>query len=102
MNHIDGNPGNNNITNLEISNPSHNQFHALRTGLKKKPGLTSKYRNVSYIKNPRAKNKWVVCINHNGKTSFGWKTFSTEIEAAKYADELLDSIEDTERLRNFP
>jgi len=101
LNHIDGNPGNNRINNLEISNPSHNQLHALHIGLKKPTGA-SKYRHVSYIKNnPRAISRWAVCIRHNGKTSYGWKTFKTEIEAAHYADELLDSIGDTQRLRNF-
>lgn len=102
INHIDGNPGNNNVSNLEISNPSHNQLHALRLGLKA-PSGASKYHHVSYIKNnPRAKARWAVCIRHNGKTSYGWKTFMTELEAAIYADELLDSINDTQRLRNFP
>lgn len=102
INHVDGDKQNNAITNLEVSNPSHNQLHAIRTGLKPKAGITSKYRHVSFIKNPKAKKKWAVCIKHNGKSSFGWKTFYTEIEAAKYADELLDSINDTQRLRNFP
>lgn len=101
INHIDGNPGNNSINNLEISNPSHNQLHAIRIGLKSPQGI-SKYHHVSYINNPRAKSRWAVCIRYNGKSSYGWKTFMTEIEAAKYADELLDSINDTERLRNFP
>ena len=101
LNHIDGNPKNNDISNLEVSNPSHNQLHAVRTGLKKHNAI-SNYRHVSYVKNPRAKKKWAVCIRHAGKSSFGWKTFMTEEEAAKYADELLDSIGDTSRLRNFP
>jgi hypothetical protein len=102
LNHIDGNPGNNSITNLEISNRSHNQLHAIRIGLRAPTGV-SKYHHVSYIsKNPRAKARWAVCIRYNGKTSYGWKTFMTELEAAKYADELLDSINDTQRLRNFP
>jgi hypothetical protein len=102
INHIDGNPGNNNIKNLEISNPSHNQLHAISLGLKPKYGVTSKYYRVSYLKNPKAKNKWAVCINHQGKSSYGWKTFYTELEAAQYADKLLDLIGDTVRPRNFP
>lgn len=101
LNHIDGNKLNNSVSNLELSNPSHNQFHAIRNGLKPKVGK-SQYHNVSYIKNPRAKAKWAASINHEGKSSFGWKTFMTEIEAAHYVDELLDSIGDTQRLRNFP
>lgn len=101
LNHKDGNKSNPRLTNLEISNPSHNQFHAVRLGLRSKVGK-SIYHNVSYINNPRSKSKWATCIRHNGKSSFGWKTFMTEIEAAIYADELLNSIGCTQRLRNFP
>ena len=102
INHKDGDKANNAITNLEISNPSHNQLHAVRTGLKPKTGSTSFFNNVSYITNPAAKAKWAVCIRHQGNSSYGWKTFLTEIEAAIYVDSLLDSIGDTERARNFP
>lgn len=102
INHIDGNPGNNCINNLEISNASHNQLHAVRTGLKSKSGKSSKYRYVCYIKNQKSGKKWAVSIRVGRNSSFGWKTFYTEEEAAIYADQLLDSIGDTERLRNFP
>lgn len=99
INHKDGNPENNHIDNLEPSNASHNQLHAIGTGLKPKVGKTSKYYRVSYI----AKyDVYAVCMKHNGKSSFGWKTFKDELEAAKYADELLDMIGDTVRPRNFP
>jgi hypothetical protein len=101
INHIDGNPGNNAVTNLEISAPSHNQLHARHVLGKGVKGKSSKYHNVSYVKNPRAKNKWAACIKHAGKSSFGWKTFATEEEAAKYVDQLLDEIGDTIRPRNF-
>jgi hypothetical protein len=101
INHIDGCKTNNFASNLEVSNPEHNQFHALRTKLRPIRG-TSQYRNVSYVKNPRAISKWAASIRHNGINSFGWKTFKTELEAAMYVDELLDSINDTNRLRNFP
>ena len=101
LNHINGIKTDNSVSNLEISDPSHNQFHAVRAGLRGPTGL-SQYRYVYYVKNPRAVKKWAACIRHNGKSSFGWKTFNTEIEAAKYADELLDSIGCTDRLRNFP
>ena len=101
LNHKDGNKQNNALTNLEESNSSHNQLHAVRTGLTPKVGK-SKFNNVSYVKNPRAKKKWAASIRYAGKSSYGWKTFDTEEEAARYVDELLDSIGDTERNRNFP
>lgn len=101
LNHIDGDKTNNHATNLEVSNPSHNQIHAVVTGLSPKQGV-SQYRNVSYVKNPRAVSKWAASIRHNGNSSYGWKTFKTEEEAAKHVDFLLDSIGDTQRLRNFP
>lgn len=100
VNHDDGNKANNRSTNLEVSNPSHNQLHAVRTGLVPKAGV-SVYRNVSYVSNPRAKSKWAASIRHDGKSSYGWKTFMTEEEAAKHVDWLLDSIGDTSRVRNF-
>ena len=101
LNHIDGNKQNNALTNLEKSNSSHNQLHAVRTGLTPKVGK-SRFNNVTYVKNPRAKKKWAASIRYAGKSSYGWKTFDTEEEAAKYVDELLNSIGDTERNRNFP
>lgn len=101
INHKDGNKASNHVDNLEVSNPSHNQLHAVRTGLVPKVG-SSKYRNVSYINNPRSVSKWAACIRHAGNSSYGWKTFLTEEEAAKHVDSLLNSIGDTDRLRNFP
>lgn len=101
LNHKDGDKTNNRVSNLEISNASQNQLHAVRTGLKVVKRV-SQYNHVSYLTNPRAKAKWAVCIKHAGKSCFGWKTFMTEEEAARYADELLDSIGDYQRLRNFP
>ncbi len=73
----------------------------MRTGLVTPKGV-SKYNNVSYIKNPRAIKKWAGSIRHAGKSSYGWKTFHTEEEAAKHVDSILDEIKDVSRNRNFP
>lgn len=100
LNHIDGDKTNNADSNLEVSNPSHNQVHAVNLGLTPKKGI-SMYRNVTYVKNPRAKSRWAASIRHEGKSTYGWKTFMTEEEAARYVDTLLDSIGDTQRTRNF-
>lgn len=101
LNHKDGIKTNNRAANLEVSDPSHNQFHAVREGLIPKQGI-SQYRNVTYVSNPKAVSKWAGSIRHEGKGTFGWKTFKTEIEAAKHVDALLDSIGCVSRLRNFP
>lgn len=100
LNHIDGDKTNNCVSNLEVSDPSHNQIHAVKTGLVPKVGK-SKYRNVCYMNNPKAVRKWAACISVEGK-SFGKKSFMTEEEAARHADYLLDLVGDTQRLRNFP
>lgn len=102
INHKDGNPTNNQIDNLEVSNPSHNMLHAVATGLRPKVGKTSKFCNVSYISSNRHVKKWVGCLSHSGNSSYGWKTFNTEVEAALHVDALLNSIGDTQRNRNFP
>lgn len=101
LNHKNGIKSDPRLSNLEESNPSHNQLHAVRNGLTPKVGI-SQFHNVTYLKNPKAKSKWAGSIRHNGKSCFGWKTFMTQIEAAEYVDELLDSIGDTQRPRNFP
>lgn len=99
VNHIDGNPENNRINNLEESNRSHNQLHACAMGLKKKQGK-SKYTGVFY--NSRNTNKpWIATLHHNGKSSYGWKGFATEEEAALHANYLMDRIGCTMRKRNI-
>lgn len=101
LNHHDGDKTNNRVTNLELSNSSHNQLHAVAMGLVTKRSVSS-YRNVTYVSNPKAKSKWAGSIRHSGKSTYGWKTFMTEEEAAAHVDSLLDSIGDTQRVRNFP
>tara|TARA_R110000803_G_scaffold149977_1_gene215415 strand:+ start:169 stop:759 length:591 start_codon:yes stop_codon:yes gene_type:complete len=101
INHKDGIKSNNIISNLEKSNPSHNQLHAYATGLSKSKGV-SKYYNVSYDKTVKGTlKKWIAEIRVHGK-QFGRARFENEIDAAKHVDYLLDSINDLIRKRNFP
>lgn len=101
VNHIDGDRANNNISNLEKSNPCHNQIHAYVTGLSKSKGV-SKYYNVSYDKTVKGTNKrWIAEIRVEGK-QFGRTRFENEIDAAKHVDHLLDTVNDFTRRRNFP
>lgn len=102
LNHINGIKTDNRLENLELSNPSHNQLHAVRNHLRRKVGK-SKYHNVSYAANrPELKKRWIACLNINGNSSYKFKYFVTEEEAARYVDKLLDELGDTERERNFP
>lgn len=99
LNHDDGNKANNKIGNLELSNPSHNQFHAVRNGLVPKVGA-SRFNNVTKVAYKSGTIRWAGSIRHAGQSSFGWKTFRTEIEAALHVDTILDSIKDVDRIRN--
>lgn len=101
LNHKNGIKIDNRIDNLELSDASHNQFHAVVNGLVPKVGKSC-YHNVTYVSNPRAKSRWAGSIRHAGKSTYGWETFKTEEEAARHVDSLLDSIGDTNRKRNFP
>lgn len=99
LNHIDGDKTNNAADNLERSNPSHNQLHAVVNGLVPKAG-TSKFNNVTCVTYKSGTVRWAGSIRHAGKSSYGWKTFRTEKEAAMHVDAVLDSIGDTTRIRN--
>lgn len=99
LNHDDGDKTNNKISNLELSNPSHNQLHAVRNGLVPKVGA-SRFHNVTCVTYPSGTVRWAGSIRHAKQSSFGWKTFHTEEEAARHVDSILDSIGDTQRIRN--
>lgn len=103
INHIDGNKTNNVLSNLELSNPVHNNTHAHTLPTTFKPGK-SKYRNVSIRLDKRNKNpqlEYHASIKINSKRHYIGR-YSTEIEAAKAVDHYLDLIGDTVRIRNFP
>lgn len=103
VNHLDGNKLNNAVTNLEITTTQGNNLHAHKIGLMPKPG-SSVYHNVHIVRE-KYKDKiytyYAAKIKNMGKIIFN-KQFTCEIEAAKAVDAFLDSIEDTQRKRNFP
>lgn len=103
LNHIDGDKTNNLITNLELSNPVHNNTHAHTLTTTTKPGK-SKYKNVSIRYDKRHSNPkplYVASIKINSKRHY-IGSFTDEVEAAKAVDSYLDKIGDTLRIRNFP
>ena len=66
LNHIDGIKNNNNLTNLELSNPTHNNTHSYTLSTTSKPGK-SKYRNVSVRIDKR--NKTNTALSQSSKIS---------------------------------
>jgi len=70
INHIDENPQNNNVDNLEIVTNRQNIIHSIKD-------KTSKYTGVSWAKE---KNKWVAQIGINRKTYFLGR-YNNEYEA---------------------
>lgn len=108
VNHIDGDKLNNNVCNLEWVTHSENHIHAYTSGLRsathlverqlgQKYGASSKYHNVSW---DSSREKWKASLKNKGKMVFQ-KRFDSEIAAAEYVNEMLDSLGIKNRPRNI-
>ena len=96
VNHIDGNKLNNNVYNLEWVTCSENHLHSFSIGLRSRQTSTdimigtrrskySSYHNVSW---DTSRQKWIAGVKHKGKV-LDSKRFNTELEAAKYVNEII-------------
>jgi len=95
VNHLDGNPGNNNLYNLEWATHRENAHHAHDTGLvvkKKRKGTSSKYIGVSLKTVKQVNNvvdkfypKWIAQIRKHRKGIYLGE-YKTEEDAAKAYD----------------
>ena len=94
INHIDGNPLNNSLSNLEWCTHKYNMQHAWDTGLHKnyhvcasvkRKGSTSKYLGVSWSKERK---KWCAYVTYN-KKHYGIGRFTNEVDAAKAYDKFI-------------
>jgi hypothetical protein len=80
-----------------ISKVTRDKVHDIHFN-KKKSTATSKYLGVSWN---TERNKWVTKFNHDGRTlTIG--RFSTEIEAARAYDTVIESYRGKETVFNFP
>lgn len=99
INHIDGNPLNNNVNNLEWCTHAENIKHASDTGLFKtnknlnRPKGTnrSSFSKYHYVGFDVKRNKWTAGISIKGKRPL-CKRFDTEIEAAKHVNYIIDTL----------
>lgn len=91
INHIDGNPLNNEISNLEWCTHQYNMQHAWDTGLhinkhanasNKRKGSTSPYRGISWS---NERQRWCAGVTFNQKR-YSMGRFDNEIEAAQAYD----------------
>lgn len=96
INHIDGNPLNNSIDNLEWCTQQHNMQHAWDTGLNtnrhacasvKRNNGTSTYKGVSWSEQRK---RWCVYVTFD-KKRYGVGRYKEELDAAKAYDEFLVS-----------
>lgn len=96
VNHIDGNPHNNTVENLEWCTHQYNMQHSWDTGLHKnyhvcasvkRKGSSSRYKGVSWSE---SRQRWCVYVGYK-KKHYGIGRFKDEIEAAKAYDEFIKS-----------
>ena len=110
VNHKDGNKLNNHVDNLEWCSPMQNTRHSIEIGLKVYNNPTeglklkprgskggSKYFGVC---KPSSRKYWLVRVQSQGKVVFQ-KCLPTELEAAKYYDEMVKH-HGLNRPLNFP
>ncbi|MBU1260306.1 MAG: HNH endonuclease [Planctomycetes bacterium] len=94
IDHIDRNGLNNSRSNLRLASRSQNCYNR-----KKKAGVRSKYKGVSYVKD--RKKKWRVCVTHNGKRIYlGY--FDNQFDAAKAYDNAAKKYHKNFAVLNFP
>lgn len=107
VNHIDGDKGNNSVSNLEWVTAAENVAYAIETGLDtrdinriggKQPNAVSKYNNVAC--RPGVSKPWSGSIKYKGKRVH-CKWFSTEVEAALHVNWIYDELGITNRPRNI-
>jgi hypothetical protein len=93
VDHIDHNGLNNCRANLRLCSMAQNNYNTVS-----RKGATSKYKGVSWN---RARKKWYVSIQHNGKKRYlGY--FTDETEAAKAYDKKAGKLHRQFACLNFP